>query len=250
MSNYLVTVNRGTAKLHRSTCKKANANPSAEATDDFGAAAPATCCKPRALTVVETPAPAAKKAPAKKPATKKASPQAKPVDRLLDKALARDAERRTEDVPASIPHLYDAGPDRVKAAKAEHKALAASKKAGEPLPATPNLDALNAEHAPGRPKAKKERKPRQRTEVKVRFMRGPFVDDLRPMPDSQNKLSSVAYYHTRGVKAWNDLDESLPRCTTETLRAILAHHGVEQPEQQPFEPIMLPNGTWLAAEAL
>ena len=245
MTMFLVTENRGAKKLHRSTCKKASANPAAVATDDYQAGTPATCCKPKPVESVPAAKPA-KPAKAKAPAARKPTPQDKPVDRVLDSALRKDAKRRAAD---AAPELAPEGPERLAAAKAEHKAAAAAKRAGRKLPATPNLDALNEANAAGRPKAKRERKPRQRTEVTVRLVRGQFMDDLKPMPDSQNKLSSVAYYHTRGVKAWNELDESLPRCTTETLRSLLVHHGVTDPETTTWGPVMLPNGVWLGAVA-
>lgn len=150
---YLVTLARDhQLKLHRSTCKKAKANPAATATDNFhielngNKATPATCCKPRFVLVQETP------------------PEPKPK--------------------------------------------------------------------------------RQAVEVKVRFHRGDDPEALRPMPDSQNKLASVAYYHTANING----DD--PRIPTEQLRKMLADAGVDDPEGKPWGPLTLPNGVTLKATAL
>jgi hypothetical protein len=169
-AHYLVTTARDhTLKVHRSTCKKALANPAAFATDEFETslggqtATPATCCKPRPLPV-----------PDAEPA-----PEAEPV------------------VPAPEPEQV---PDVPATAKA--------KRAG-------------------------------RLEVKVRFVR-----NGEPMPDSQNKLASVAYYHTKDVEPGAD------RCTTGRLREILAEAGVAAPEAEPWGPVTLSNGVVLQATAL
>jgi hypothetical protein len=227
VSNYLLTTGRNGDKIHRPTCKKATANAAAVETDDYTAGDPATCCKPKPI---DAPAAAPAKAPTKaKPAAAMATPEPKPAE----------------------PVVYDDPAERLAASRAEWKAAKAAKKAGQPIPPTPNLDAMNADHAAGKKFATKKPKGegRQRIEVTVRFVRGPELDKLKPMPDSQNKLSSVAYYHTRGVTGWNETGD-VPRCTTEMLRSILEHHGVTNPEQTPFEPVLLANGTWLAAEPL
>lgn len=170
-AHYLVTTARDhTLKVHRSTCKKALANPAAFATDDFQTslggqtATPATCCKPRPLPVPETP--------------------------------AGDEPNHVRD------HLND--PDAPPPADAEPKA----KRAG-------------------------------RLEVKVRFVR-----NGEPMPDSQNKLASVCYYHTKDVEPGKD------RCTTTRLREILTEAGVDAPEAAPWGPVTLSNGVVLEAVAL
>lgn len=150
---YLVTLARDhTLKLHRSTCKKALANPAATPTDNFhtelggNKATPATCCKPRFVLIPET-----------------------------------------------LP---------------------------EPKPK------------------------RHAVEVKVRFHRGPDADHLRPMTDSQNKVASLAYYHTAGI------NDGEPRIPTEQLRMLLAAAGVDDPEGVPWGPVTLPNGVVLKAVAL
>lgn len=57
------------------------------------------------------------------------------------------------------PELLPDGPERVAAAKAEHKLLQAWIKDGEqpPKPATPNLDAMNADYAAGKTAADRRR---------------------------------------------------------------------------------------------
>jgi hypothetical protein len=145
---YLVTIARSdTRMVHRSTCRKALANPGAVPSDDFTAGKAATCCKPRFVLVQETP------------------PEPKPK--------------------------------------------------------------------------------RQAVPVLVRFHRGRDVDHLRPMTDAQNKVASLAYYHTAGING----DD--PRIPTEQLREFLAEWGVTDPESAPWpDPIMLPNGVILHATAL
>ena len=239
---FTLTDGRNGPKVHRTTCKKAMANPAAlpMAAEDGNKrienGQAATCCKPRPVAVPE----------------RTATPQDKPLDKVVAKAVATTAERElAEAQPAAVDGLEPEGPARVAAAKREHQALAKATAAERKTMATPNLDALNAANAPGARKAKRERKPRAKVEVKVRFMRGPFADQLKPMPDSQNKLSSVAYYHTRGVTGAYSHDDDVERCTTELLRSILVNdHGVADVEGAPWGPIMLPNGTWLAAEKL
>jgi hypothetical protein len=78
------------------------------------------------------------------------------------------------EAPAG-PELLPDGPERVAAAKAEHKLLQAWIKDGEqpPRPATPNLDAMNADYAAGKTAADRRREAkgtkakgsRQRVEV-------------------------------------------------------------------------------------
>jgi hypothetical protein len=168
---YLVTLARDhTLKLHRSTCKKANANASATPTDQFDAslngnvATPATCCKPRPLPAPDVP----------------------------------DAE----PAPAEIPDVRPA------------------------------------------PEAVPDSRPAKAT-VAVRFMRAAAEGKpLRPMQDSQNKLASIAYYHTDGLIAGQ------PRCSTHHLRAILWNAGIKAPEAAPWGPITLANGVVLQAVAL
>ena len=224
MSTFLVTEHRGAAKLHRSTCRKASANPNARGTDDFQAGEPATCCKPRPVeSVPDRPAPRPKgKRPA---ATPKVDPQPSHepvVPALLDDPKARDA-----------------------AALDESRALREAKRKGLPIPPTPNLDAVNAayergEDAATRRATKAGTRGRPKVDVLVRFFR-----NGKPMPDSQNKLSSVAYYHTAKIQ------DDAPRISTGDLREMLEDlAGTRLLESEAWGPVTLPNGVVLHAETL
>lgn len=224
---YLVTLARGhTLKLHRSTCKKALANPNATPTSDYEAslpassgsarlvASPASCCKPRRI-----------------------------------------------DPPAEPEPAYDPHPGRrAQLAMDEGRAYRKAKREGKPLPPTPNRDQVALEYEQGIDAAAREQlvaeyeakhgttstggSRRSKVDVAVRFMRGPSGDELKPMPDSQNKLASVAYYHTAEVEPGE------PRISTAALRTILANEGVDEPEAAPWGPVTLSNGVVLAAVAL
>lgn len=222
MSTFLVTTHRGVAKLHRSSCKKANANTSAVPTDDYQAGAPATCCKPRPVEPVASrsvpPAEAAKVATPKVDPTPSHEPV---VPVLLDDPRAREA-----------------------AAMDEARALRNAKRKGLPLPATPNLDAVNEAYQRGEDAAARRAtgatRGRPKTEVLVRFFR-----NAKPMPDTQNKLSSVAYYHTAKIQG------DAPRISTSDLREMLEDlTGTRLLESEPWGPVTLPNGVVLHAEAL
>ena len=224
---YLVTLARDhTLKVHRSTCKKALANTAATATDQFETTlgdkttTPATCCnpKPPKTSHEQTPPPAAPEPPAA----------------TYDPHPGRRGELATE----------------------EAKAKRAARRAGQPLPATPNLDKVEQEYADGIDAAKRRElvaeyenrhgtgKRRPKLDVRVRFTRGTDPEQLEPMPDSQNKLASVAYYHTRNIV------DGAPRISTDALRKILADAGVPEPEAAPWGPVTLANGVVLAAVAL
>jgi len=204
MSTFLVTEHRGSRKLHRSTCKKANANKwGLFTTDDYQAGEPATCCKPRPV---------------------EAAPTAPSGPVLLDDPKARDA-----------------------AALDEARALRKAKRDGTPLPATPNLDAVNEAYQRGEDaqtrRATAGTRGRPKTEVLVRFFR-----NGKPMPDTQNKLSSVAYYHTAGC---DPDDPTAKRIPTGDLREMLENlTGTRLLESEPWGPVPLPNGVVLHAEAL
>lgn len=71
-----------------------------------------------------------------------------------------------------------------------------------------------------------------------------FHHDDKPLPDSQNKISSVAYYFTKGI------DGDDPRISTIALRDILTTAGVEDIEGKPWGPVTLANGVKLHATAL
>jgi hypothetical protein len=87
----------------------------------------------------------------------KAGPKAPAMtDPLTD---AEKAQLAKLDAEAAGPELLPDGPERVAAAKAEHKVLQAWIKDGEqpPRPATPNLDAMNADYAAGKTAADRRR---------------------------------------------------------------------------------------------
>lgn len=131
--------------------------------------------------------------------------------------------------------------ERVRAAIKERKALKAWQKDGEqgPRPATPNLDAIEAEHENGGAlKAARKRSGKApRAEQTVRLFH-----DGKPMPDSQNKLSSVAYYYTKGIGG-----DDVERIGVGELRDLLAKAGVSEPTTTAWE-VTLPNGVTLAAK--
>lgn len=110
-------------------------------------------------------------------------------------------------------------------------------KKGSP-PATPNLDKINGENTAPAP-----RKRSARSTSTTPKATGPAVrlaHNGKPMPDSQNKLSSVAYYHTK------DVEPGKPRVSTDALRAILAKAGIADPEHSAWSH-ELANGVVLSA---
>lgn len=118
-------------------------------------------------------------------------------------------------------------------ASAEDKAAKAAKKAGEPIPATPHLDELRRRKETGEgdpPKANA-----RPVRVKCRL-----YHDGHPMPDSQNSLSSVAYYYTKAI------DGDAPRVSTDRLIALLAEKGVADPRGSSWD-VKLPNGITLSS---
>jgi len=102
-------------------------------------------------------------------------------------------------------------------------------------PATPLIDEARHEHELitqillAEPKARAKR-----AAVAVQFFH-----DGRPLPASQNKLSTVAYDYTKGIKA------DSPRLTTNELRVLLAERGIDDPNEPGWE-CMLPNGIVLS----
>lgn len=133
------------------------------------------------------------------------------------------------------------------AAKAESAKLKAWKKNGSKgrRPSTPNLAILERDsvnRAAG-VKPKRSRKssngdagPRGTT---VQF----FVDD-RQMPESQNKLSSVAYQATAGIDS-----EDSPRVSVSRLKEILADVGVKDPSNTEWV-VELANGKTISTKKL
>lgn len=130
----------------------------------------------------------------------------------------------------------------VQAANDEWKAAKAWRDGGRKgdAPATTNLDAMNATHAAGgAARAKRARKskaanPRRAKLAGLRF----YVGDRR-MPDSQNKLSSVAWQATKSMPAG--------RMSTVALTDLLATAGIADPEGGAWSH-ELANGTVISAK--
>lgn len=124
-------------------------------------------------------------------------------------------------------------------AKGEAKTLKAWERTGSGRrPKTPNLDLIKREsedRAAGiRPRRSKKSgsgggAPRGTT---IRF-----VVDGREMPDSQNKLSSVAWYHTKGIGG-----DDVARITSTQLRDLIVAEGIVDPANTTGWKVTLPNG--------
>lgn len=145
-------------------------------------------------------------------------------------------------LPTPRPQASTDPVERVRLAKAEHKLLKAwiSDGSKPPRPHTPNLDAIEADHAA---RAGKPRKGRRSTAKAPRTTAAEgivFTHNGRPMAASQNKLSSVAYYYTAKV------DGDAPRVSTARLVDILAAAGITDPLTTEWTHT-LPNGITLGA---
>lgn len=68
-----------------------------------------------------------------------------------------------------------------------------------------------------------------------------FFHDGRPMPDSQNSISSLAYYFTR------DIEGEAPRISTAALVDILTKESGKSDLRSSSWDVTLPNGVALAA---
>ncbi len=136
-----VSGTEGNHRAHRPTCKRVPADyieTLASRAVTLYAAKPAGCCKPRLASPVEvTPDP--------KVQARKERHLAAVLPAVIDEAPADAPAELTEPRPATEPV------ERLQLAKAEHAILQAWIAKGEkpPRPATPNLDAINAEHAAG-----------------------------------------------------------------------------------------------------
>lgn len=131
--------------------------------------------------------------------------------------------------------------ERYELAKAESAALKAWQRNGGrgERPATPNLDACDA----GAPTAKTTKA--KTGSGKPRGTTVQFVHDGKPMAGSQNKLSSVAWYHTKGV-----LSEGSPRMSCDQLRNLLVDEGIADPANAAGWTVTLPNGVVLSTVAI
>jgi hypothetical protein len=130
--------------------------------------------------------------------------------------------------------------DAVTAARAEHASLTAWVKGGRKgtQPATPHLDALNAQHAAGKParqarQAGPKRQPRQVA----------FTINGHVLNAHNQVVSSLAWQATKG------LGEDGGRLTTTQLRALLAEQGITEPEARPWS-FTLANGKVIGGVAL
>lgn len=152
------------------------------------------------------------------------------------KTPAAKAPAKRTTVTSTAP----AKPD-TKAARTEKAALdqwVARGRKGK-KPATPNLDAVQAAATPKKAPAARKRStsttPRQAQTVD-------FSHDGKACPPSQNRLSSLAWYYTKGI----DGDE--PRISAAALTALLAKAGIDEPNAKAWTHT-LPNGVKLSAKA-
>jgi hypothetical protein len=141
----------------------------------------------------------------------------------------------TTNIPA--PAVADNRADRLFQAKAEHKALAAWRNDGEQgdPPATPNLDAVNAEKKSGAKPMSTSKKAARPEAGSIRFWH-----NGRPLADIDNYISRLAYDDTRG------LGEGGKTLTSQQLTDLLFAAGIESPTTTTWE-FELPNGRWIGA---
>lgn len=129
--------------------------------------------------------------------------------------------------------------ERVKLAKQEAAALKAwERKPDGDRPATPNLDAVAAKTPTAKTRSTSETGSPRGTTVQ-------FVVDGKPMPASQNKLSSVAWAHTKGIGG-----ENVDRVSVTDLRALFTAAGVADPSNTVGVDVTLPNGKRVTTTAL
>lgn len=140
---------------------------------------------------------------------------------------------KAKNTPAPVLEAIDAStPEgrvkRIAAAKSEAAALKAYEREQKgDRPATPNLDAMNAAYDPQSGRAAKTRARKPRADKPARTITTPglrWYHDGKPMPDSQNKLSSVAWYYTKGVGHADS-----PRLSSGEFKALLAKSGIADP---------------------
>ncbi len=167
-------------------------------------------------------------------------------------ANAKKAGTAPKSRPASVPKT--SGPkasensqERYDLAKTESKNLKAWEKAGGKgrRPSTPNLDALKQESADRAAGIKPKRKtPKKSGDTGPRGTTVQFYVDERKMPDSQNKLSSVAYQATAGIGG-----DDVVRISVKDLKDILADVGIKDPSNTVWT-VELANGKTLHTEAM
>jgi hypothetical protein len=124
-------------------------------------------------------------------------------------------------------------------ASKEHKAQREAKKAGKPIPAAPHLDEMHRRSASGIKVGGKSKSSTPRApKIDVQYFK-----DGRAIPASQNKLSSMAYYFSRG------LDGDKPRIGTAEFVAVIAKATKLEPSKVTTSSFdcKLPNGIVIAA---
>lgn len=160
---------------------------------------------------------------------------------------------KAKNTPAPVLEAIDAStPEgrvkRIAAAKSEAAALKAYEREQKgDRPATPNLDAMNAAYDPQSGRAAKTRTRKPRADKPARAITTPglrWYHDGKPMPDSQNKLSSVAWYYTKGVGHADS-----PRLTSGEFKALLAKAGIADPTAVEFTHV-LTNGITISTKIL
>jgi hypothetical protein len=133
-------------------------------------------------------------------------------------------------------------------AKPESKALKQWEKDGKGRrPKTPNLDLIIRESA-DRAAGIKPKRASKKAGTRSGAPRGTtvqFVVDGREMPSSQNKLSSVAWYHTKGVGG-----DDVARISSTELRDLIVAEGIVDPANTPGWKVTLPNGKVVEAKRL
>lgn len=219
-------------RAHRTTCKRVPAGAvemTSFAAVNADKATPAGCCKPT------LPAPGTADGFSEWQAA-----NGEKVTTLVEGAEVVGAVAiKVDAVPAAATDRAE----RLALARAEHKILKEWVSKGEkpPRPTTPNLDAINEEFSAAQQGGGRKSKKAAKAEVQGVTVR--FFHDDKPMPNSQNKLSSVAYYFTKGIKRGAD------RITTDDLRALLTKAGVTNPANSEWE-LTLANGVKLHTKRL
>lgn len=122
--------------------------------------------------------------------------------------------------------------DRIAAAKVEAEAVKSAKVAHKAKPSTPVLDWMND---PTNATARKASKGTRAPKVNIQYSH-----DGKAMPASQNKLSSMAYYFTKGI------DGDTARVSTERFIELLTKGGASDPRSSNFS-VNLSNGITISA---
>jgi hypothetical protein len=145
---------------------------------------------------------------------------------------------------AAKPQASNDRAERLDLAKAEHKALKnwqANGRQGE-APATPNLDAMNADYAAGVKPSKRAKSSTPRI-APVRKPGHRFFRRGNPFTDRENKLSNIAWQCTKG------LGDDGGRLNTVQLTQLLTDAGITDPYNTEWS-LTLPNGVLVEARVL